>query len=79
MICCEKAFLLTSKDGKRTMKTEAESLNFTQEETDSRVILYCFYAKGQGYRYVRVKRALTLTSSLFVYTMLRRWMETDNF
>ena len=54
-ICSEKAFLLTSEDGKRTIKTEGESLNFTQEDTDSEVILCCFYAKEQGYRYVRVK------------------------
>ena len=55
MICSEKAFLLAFEDSKRTVKTEVESLNSTQEETDSRVILYCFYAKEQGYRHVRVK------------------------
>ena len=48
MICGEKAFLLTSEDGERTMKTEVESLNSTQEDTDSKVILYRFYAKEQG-------------------------------
>ena len=51
----EKAFHLTSENGKKTVKSEVESLSSTQEETDSRVILYCFYAKEQGYRYVRVK------------------------
>ena len=55
MICGEKAFLLASEDGKRPMKTEVDSLNSTQEETDSTVILYCFCAKEQSYRYVRVK------------------------
>ena len=55
MTCGEKAFLLTSENGKKTVKSEVESLSSTQEETDSRVILYCFYAKEQGYRYVRVK------------------------
>ena len=55
MICSEKAFLLTSEDDKRTVKTEVESSNSTQEETDSRVILYCFFAKEQGYRYVKSK------------------------
>ena len=55
MTCGEKAFLLTSEYGKKTVKSEVESLSSTQEETDSRVILYCLYAKEQGYRYVRVK------------------------
>ena len=47
MTCGEKVFLLTSENGKKTVKSEVELLSSTQEETDSRAILYCFYAKLQ--------------------------------
>jgi hypothetical protein len=34
----------------------AQKLNqSTQEETDSRVVLYCFYGKQQGYRNIRIR------------------------
>ena len=38
-----------------TNKTEIPSLFSTQEETDTRVILYCKYAQDQGYEYVRIR------------------------
>ena len=49
------AYHLTSEDGKTTEKTEIESLRSTQEETDSRVVLYCMYGKDKGYQYIRIK------------------------
>ena len=53
LVCDGKAFSLTSSDG---MCTERSLLDeSSQEETDSRVILYCMYGKERGYRYIRVK------------------------
>ncbi|KAK6184936.1 hypothetical protein SNE40_007284 [Patella caerulea] len=54
LICEGQAFQLTS-DGKTTTCNEIPSLASTQEETDSRVILYCMYAKERGFRFVRVR------------------------
>jgi hypothetical protein len=54
-ICEERAFLFTSEDGNTTIQTEIDTLKSTQEETDSRVILYCNYAKEMGYQYVCIK------------------------
>ena len=53
-ICEGDAFLLSSEDGKKTKITEIQELS-SQEETDSRVILYCRYGKNIGYKYIRVK------------------------
>ena len=55
LICEGKAFKLTSVDGKKTDRQELHSLSSTQEETDSRVILYSKYGQDQGYKYIRVK------------------------
>ena len=74
----EKAFHLTSEKRKKTVKSEVESLSSTQEETDSRVILYCFYAKEQGYRYERVKSPDTDIFS-FSSIMQSSWMEYRYF
>ena len=49
------AFLLTSEDGMSTKKTELDSLNSFQEETDKRVILYYNHAENLGYKYARIK------------------------
>ena len=38
-----------------TLVQELESLYSNQEETDSRVVLYCKYAHEQGYEHVRVR------------------------
>ena len=55
LICEGRAYCLSSEDGRTTLKTEIRSLASTQEETDSRVILYCIYGKENGYKIVRVK------------------------
>jgi len=41
MVCEEKAYLLTCDDGKSVSVAEIPSLQSNQEETDTRVILYC--------------------------------------
>ena len=64
LICEGKAHLLTSEDGKTTIAPEISSLESTQEETDTRVILYIDYAQNNGYRYVRVKSP---DSDIFFY------------
>ena len=43
------------KDGKKTVKTNIEVLKSTQEETDSRIVLHCLYAKQHGYETIQVK------------------------
>ena len=55
-ICEGKAYLLTSVDGDTTQTIEIPTLHSTQEETDTRVVLYARYAMGcQKYKNVRVK------------------------
>lgn len=54
LICEGRAYQLTS-DGESTLCQEIASLASTQEETDSRVILYCHYAKEKGFKFVRVR------------------------
>jgi hypothetical protein len=49
------AFHITSYDGTSVRGTEIKSIESTQEETDSRVVLYCFYGKQQGYRNIRIR------------------------
>ena len=48
MISEGKAYKLTS-DGNQVYQEELNRLHSTQEETDTRIILYCLYAKEQGY------------------------------
>ena len=50
----EKAYSIQSKDG-MTDSQEMVNLSSTQEETDTRVILYCMYSQEKGYKYVRVR------------------------
>ena len=49
-----RAFQITQTSGKVT-KREIVSLYSTQEETDTRVVIYCLYAVEKGYKYVRVR------------------------
>ena len=57
VICIREgdAFLLSSEDGKKTEITEIQELSSSQEETDSRAILYCRYGKNIGCKCIRVK------------------------
>ena len=50
------AFHITRYDGTSVCRTGIKSIKSTQEETDSRVVLYCFYGKQQGYRNIRIRR-----------------------
>ena len=54
LICEGRAYQFTS-NGESTLCQEIASLESTQEETDSRVILYCHYAKEKGFKSVRVR------------------------
>jgi len=46
---------LEAKDGCSVEKTEIDSLYSDQEETDTRVVLYCLFAEEEGYGTVRVR------------------------
>lgn len=48
-------FLLTSLDGETVQVEELQSLRSTQEETDTRVVLYLLYAKKEGYKQAVVR------------------------
>ena len=50
LICEGGAHLLTSSDGKTTTNVECPTLKSSQEETDSRVILYLHYARCTDYK-----------------------------
>ena len=52
--CEEKAYLLKD-NGASVMMAEIPKLESDQEETDTRVVLYCFYAVDEEYDYVRVR------------------------
>lgn len=53
-ICEGKAYRLTS-DGKAVTMLEVPALESDQEETDTRVVLYCSYAESQKCQTVRVR------------------------
>ena len=61
VIICEQktsefaeAITLTRHDGLKTSKEVISSLESTQEETDTRIVLYSLFAKDMGYKSVRV-------------------------
>ncbi len=54
-ICEGVAYKFSSADGKVTLKEEIFELRSTQEETDSRVVLYGLYAKKLGYECIKVR------------------------
>ena len=48
-------YCLQTDDQNKVSRKEIASLFSNQEETDSRIILYCKYADEQGYEYVRIR------------------------
>ena len=44
-----------TSDGEKTSSVKIPALKSTWEETDSRVILYCMYAREKGFQYVRIR------------------------
>jgi len=46
-----QAFLFTSADAQTVDQVEIESLKSEQEDTDTRIVLYLFYARQQGCKY----------------------------
>ena len=61
------AHLLTSEDGVHTTKVIVDRLNSSQEETDTRIILYCQYAEEEGYRYCKVRSPDTDVFFILLY------------
>ena len=55
LICEEAAFHLHGTDDKNTNSQKASELKSSQEETDTRVLLCCMYAKQKGYKNVRIR------------------------
>ena len=55
ILVCEGVAYEYISDGVTTQRNEIQSLYSTQEETDSRIVLYGIYGKEQGYDYIRVK------------------------
>ena len=62
LICEGDAHCYTSEDGITTEITVLYELKSTQEETDTRTILYCLYAQDQGYK---IDQARTPDSDIF--------------
>jgi len=59
--------LLESDDRITVKKTEINELCSDQEETDTRIVLYCAYAPEQGYRTVRIRSSVSdVFSSCYV-------------
>lgn len=54
LICEGKAFELSS-NGEEVLKREVPEIESNQEETDTRVVMYCFHAKNNGYKSVVVR------------------------
>ena len=73
LFCVGKAFKLTSSDGVHTVREELAEIDSTQEESDSRIVLYCQCAKNQGYKYVTVKSHNTDVFFILVY--YAKWIE----
>ena len=48
-----EALKLTSADGATTVKEKIPSLDSSQEETDTRVVLYALFALQKGYKTVK--------------------------
>ena len=65
-VCEEKAYLLKN-NGASVMRTEIPKLESDQEETDSRAVLYCFYAADEEYNHVRVRSADSDISFILFY------------
>ena len=63
----DQAILLTSDNGENIQKTVIRELCSDQEETDTRVILYCNYAQRIGY--MLESKAPIATSFSSIYTM----------
>ena len=55
MVAEGHCYLLESTNGEVVTNTEIDSLFSDQEETDSRIILYCLYAQDQGYATARIR------------------------
>ena len=64
---CEEKVYLLKDNGASVMMTEIPKLEFDQEETDTRVVLYCFYAADKEYSYVQVRSPERDSFFIFLY------------
>ena len=55
LVCEGTAIQISSEDGASTQRKDIVDLKSSQEETDSRVILYSMYGQETGYEYIKVK------------------------
>ena len=55
VVCDEKPYKLSSDDSVSVKITKVPELQSSQEETDTRVVLYCNYAADNDYDYVKVR------------------------
>ena len=55
LICEGDAYCYTSDGGIITERTMLDEIKSTQEETDTRVTMYCLYAQDQDYKIVQVR------------------------
>jgi len=63
----------------RTRESWSASYFATEEETDSRIILYCLYAKEAGYKFLRVTSPDSNAFFILVYHAIRLKNLTDLF
>ena len=54
-VCDEKVYKLSSDDSVSVKMTDVPELQSSQDETDTRVVLYCNYAADNVYDYVKVR------------------------
>ena len=71
-VCDEKAYKVSSDDSVSVKMTKVPELQSSQEETGTRVVLYCNYAADNDYDYVKVRSPDSDIFS-FSYIMQQTW------
>ncbi|KAH3695901.1 hypothetical protein DPMN_083359 [Dreissena polymorpha] len=66
LVCEEEAFQFTTRDGETIEKTLIEDLKSTQDEIDTRVIMYALYKKEQGNNTIQIR---SLDSDIFCISL----------
>jgi len=58
MVCDEEAYKLTVEEDGSVLACEIPQLKSDQEETDTRIVLYCNYAAEERFKYARHRHIL---------------------
>ena len=74
IVCEGKAYKLTSLDGVHTLRENMPDLDSNQEETDTRIVIYCKYGNDQGYKYITVRSPDT--DVFFILTYYAKLIDT---